>query len=153
MAHKFRKTYLQFLEVGERHHRRRGVTADKHRKPIDEVANGGRRSSPSMIDPRREEGIRGFLTLTEKAGLFWLGFEVLPLQMGKDKVEYCDPPPDVFDFVFAAVADVFAVDLAVKPVGEQMIDGSAHWKAFGPGVVLGVKLVPEVGRALAPMGA
>ena len=50
------------------------------------------------------------------------------------------------------IANVLAVDLAVETAGEQVIDRSALWKAFGPGVVLGVKFVPEDGRALAPMG-
>ncbi len=54
--------------------------------------------------------------------------------------------------MFAAVADVLAVDLAVETAGEQVIDGSAFWKTFGPGVALGLKFVPEEGRALAPMG-
>src|SRR5258708_39557025 len=59
---------------------------------------------------------------------------------------------DVFDFVFAAIANVFAVDLPVETAGEQVIDRSALWKAFGPGVTLGLKFVPGDGRALAPMG-
>ena len=59
---------------------------------------------------------------------------------------------DVLDFVFPAITDVLAVDLAVQPAGEQMIDRSALWKAFGPGVFLGVEFAPEGGRALAPVG-
>ena len=33
-----------------------------------------------------------------------------------------------------------------------MIDRSAFWKTFGPSVALGLKFVPEEGRALAPKG-
>ena len=70
----------------------------------------------------------------------------------ENEIEHRDAPLDVFDFVFAAVADVLAVDLAVKTPGEEVIDGSALWKAFGPGMFPGVKLGPEGIGSVAPMG-
>src|SRR5260370_31856960 len=155
MVHKFREACFRPLEVGKRHHRRgrRGITAEKHRKLIDEVANGGLRSPLSVIDLRGKEMIRDFQLIAEEADFFRLGFKVFPLRVGEDKIEHPDTPLDVFDFVLPAVADVLAVDLAVEPAGEQVIDRSALWKAFGPGVSFGVKFAPEGGRALAPMGS
>src|ERR1017187_3477389 len=154
MVHKFREVSLWSLEIGERHHRRgrRGVIAEKHWKLIDEVANGGLGGSLSVIDLRWKEVIRDFQSIAEEADFFGLGFQVFPLRMGKDKIEHSNTPLDVFDFVFPAIADVLAVDLAVEPAGEQVIDRSALWKAFCPSVFLGVKFVPEGGRALPPVG-
>jgi hypothetical protein len=90
--------------------------------------------------------------IAEKTDFFGLGFEVLIPLIQQNEIEHGDAPLDVFDFVFAAVANVLAVDLAVKTPGEQVIDRSAFWKTFGPSVALGLKFVPEEGRALAPMG-
>jgi hypothetical protein len=96
--------------------------------------------------------IRDRQSVAEEADFFRLGFEVLPLRVGEDKIEHSDTPLDVFDFVFPAIADVLVVDLAIEPAGEQVIDRPALRKVFGPGVSLGVKFAPEGGRALAPMG-
>ena len=51
-----------------------------------------------------------------------------------------------------AIADVLAVDLAVEPAREQVIERSALWKAFRPGVFFSVEFVPEGGGSVAPMG-
>ena len=67
------------------------------------------------------------------------------------EIEDSNAPLDVLDFVLSAIADVLAVDLAVEPAGEQVVDDPAFWEAFGAGMLLGVKLAPESGRALAPM--
>ena len=66
MVHKFREVCLLPLEVGERHHRRRSVTRNEHRKLIDEVANGGLRSSLSVVDLRGQEVIRDLQLIAEK---------------------------------------------------------------------------------------
>ena len=60
-------------------------------------------------------------------------------------------PLNVFDFVFPAVAEVLAVDPAVEPAREQVLDRSSLWKEFGPGVFFGVKFVPEGVSPVAPM--
>src|SRR5271155_515745 len=143
MMHKFREAGLPSLEVGERDHGRRSVTGEKHWRLVDEVANGGLGSSLPVIDLRGKEVNRDFQLIAEKTDFFRLGFQVLPLRVREDKVEHCDAPMDVFDFVLPTIADVLAVDLAVETAGEQMIDRSALWKALGPRVFLGVKLVPE----------
>src|SRR5271156_627221 len=70
----------------------------------------------------------------------------------ENEIEHGDAPLNELDFVLAAIANVLAVDLAVETAGEQVIDRSALGKAFGPGVTLSVKFVPEKGGALAPMG-
>ena len=70
----------------------------------------------------------------------------------QDEVEHSDAPLDVFDFVFAAIANVLAVDLAIQTAGEQVIDRSAFWKAFGPGVALGLEFVPEEWSCACPNG-
>src|ERR1700721_2253314 len=88
----------------------------------------------------------------EKTDFGRFGVEVLIPLMQQNEIEHGDAPLDVFDFELAAVANVLAVDLAVKTPGEQVIDRSAFWKTFGPSVALGLKFVPEEGRALAPMG-
>src|SRR5216684_2913930 len=152
MAHKFREVHLLPLEVGKRHHSRRIVSTKKHGEFIDEVANGRLGSFLAVIDLRGKEVIGDFQLLAEIADFFRFGFDVLPLRVGENVVEHSDAPLNVFDFVFPTVANVLAVDLAVETAREQVIDRSALWKAFGPGVFLGVKLVPEDGRALAPMG-
>src|ERR1700676_5083186 len=138
MVHEFPKTGLWPLKVGERHHSRRVVTSEKHRKLIDEVANGGLRSSVSVIDLRGHKVTRNFELITEKADLFWLGFQVLVLRIGKDKIEDSDAPVNVFDFVLPAVADVLAVDLPVEPAGEQVVDDPVLWEVFGARMFLGV---------------
>ncbi len=96
--------------------------------------------------------IRDLQFIAEKADFFGLGFKVLIPLVQENEIEHCDAPLNELDFVFAAVANVLAVDLAVETAGKQMVDRSALWKAFGPGVTLGLKFVPEDGRALAPMG-
>jgi hypothetical protein len=73
--------------------------------------------------------------------------------MGEDKIEHSDTALDVFDLVLPAIANVLAIDLSIKAAREQVIDRSTLWKALGAGVFLGVKLVPEGRRALAPMGS
>src|SRR6266851_4836978 len=151
MVHKFREACLCPLEIGERHCRRRSITAEKHRKLIDEVTNSGLRGSLSVVDLRRKEVNRDLQLVTEEADLFRLRFQVFPLRVREDKIEHSDAPLDVFDFVLPAIADVLAVDLAVESAREQVIDRSALWKAFGPGMFLGLKLVPEGGSARAPM--
>ena len=100
-----------------------------------------------MVDLRRKEVNRNLQSVTEETDLFRLRFQVFPLRVGKDKIEHSDASLDVFDFVLPAIANILAVDLAVEPAREQVIDRSALWKAFGPGVFLRVKLVPEAGRA------
>ena len=89
----------------------------------------------------------------KEADFFWLGFKVLIPLIQENEIEHSDAPLDVFDFVFAAIADVLAFDLAIEAAGEEVVDRSALWKAFGSGVFPGVKFAPEGGRALAPMGA
>ena len=96
--------------------------------------------------------IRDLQLIAEKADFFGLGFEVLIPLIQENEIEHSDAPLDVFDFVFAAVANVLAVDLAVEPAREQVIDRSALWKAFGPGVSLGVKFVPEEWSCACPNG-
>src|SRR5271157_4692464 len=152
MAHKFRKACLLPLEVGKRHHSRRSVITEKHREFIDEVANGGLGSFLAVIDLRGKEVIWDFQLIAEIADFFRLGFEVSPVRVGEDIIEHCDAPLNVFDFVLPAIADVLAVDLAVQPAREQVIDRPAFWKAFCPGVFLGVKFVPEGVGSVAPMG-
>ena len=90
--------------------------------------------------------------IAEKADFFRLGFKVLMPWVQKNEIEYGDASLDEFDLVIPAIADVLAFDLPIEPAGEQMIDRSALWKAFGPCMVFGVQFVPEVGRALAPVG-
>jgi hypothetical protein len=105
-----------------------------------------------MIDLRGQKVTRSFQLIAEKTDLFRLGFQVPIPWVGKHKIEDSKAPLDVFDFVLPPVANVLAVDLAIEPAGEQVVDDPALWEAFGAGVLLGVKLVPESGRALAPMG-
>src|SRR5260370_35686005 len=136
MVHKFREACLCSLEVGECHRRRRSVTAEKHRKLIDEVANSGLGGSLSVVGLRRKEVIRNLQLVTEEGDLFRLRFQVFPLRVREDKIEHSDAPLDVFDFVLPAIADVLAVDLAVETHREEVIDRSALWKAFGRGVFL-----------------
>ena len=50
MVHEFSEVCLRPVEIGKRHHGRRGVTRNKHWKLIDEVADGGLGSSLSVID-------------------------------------------------------------------------------------------------------
>src|SRR5271165_6733591 len=50
MVHKRGEVCVRSVKKGKRHHRRRGVTGDKHRKLIDEVADGGLRGSLSVIN-------------------------------------------------------------------------------------------------------
>src|SRR6266849_9743121 len=88
----------------------------------------------------------------KEADFFWLGFKVLIPLVQENEIEHSDAPLDVFDFVFPAIADVLAFDLAIEATGEEMVDRSALRKAFGSGVFPGVKFAPEGGRALAPMG-
>src|SRR6266478_2531302 len=151
MVHEFSKICFGPVEVGKRHHRRRGVTSNKHRKLVDEVADGRLGSPLSVIDLRGKKVIRDLQLIAEKADFFGLGFKVLIPLVQENKIEHSDAPLDVLDFVFVAVANVLAVDLAVEAAGEQVIDRSALRKALGPGVALGLKFVPEEGRALAPM--
>src|ERR1700686_2319334 len=122
MAHKSREVYLWSLEVGECHHRRRSVIAEKHRKLIDEVAKGGLGSFLSVVNLRGKELIRALQLISEKARLFRLGFKVLIPLVQEEKIDDSDAPLGVFDFMFPAVADVLAVDLAVQPAGEQVIN-------------------------------
>jgi len=51
--------------------------------------------------------------IREKANFFGLRFQVLMALMKENEIQHCDAPLDVFDFVFAAIANVLAVDLAV----------------------------------------
>src|SRR6267154_2615374 len=92
MAHKSREVYLWSLEVGKRHHRRRSVIAEKHRKLIDEVAKGGLGSFLSVVDLRGKELIRDLQLIAEKARLFRLGFKVLIPLVQEDKIEDSDAP-------------------------------------------------------------
>ena len=105
-----------------------------------------------MTDLRGQKVTRRFQLITEKADLFRFGFQVPVLWVGKDKIEDSDAPLDVLDFVLPAIADVLAVDLAVEPAGEHVVDDPGLWEAFGAGVLLGVKLVPETSGALPAMG-
>jgi integrase len=97
--------------------------------------------------------IGDFQLIAEIADFFRFGLEVLPLRVGENIIEHSDAPLNVFDFVFPTVANVLAVDLAVETAREQVIDRSVFWKAFGPGVFLGVKLAPEGVGSVAPMAA
>ncbi len=72
--------------------------------------------------------IRDFQSVAEKTDFFGLGFQVFALRVGEDKIEHSDTPLNIFDFVFATVADVLAVNLAVEPAGEQVIDLSESWR-------------------------
>jgi hypothetical protein len=72
--------------------------------------------------------------------------------VGEDEIEHCDAPLNKFDLVLPTIADVFPVDLAIEPAGEQVIDRSALWKTFYAGMSLGVKFVPKGIGAVAPMG-
>jgi hypothetical protein len=74
------------------------------------------------------------------------------VKVGKHKIEDSNASLDVLDFVSPAVAEVLAVDLAVKPTGKQVVHVPALWERFGAGMFLGVKFVPESRRALSPMG-
>lgn len=152
MVHEFSEVCFGPVDIGKRHHGRRGIAAEKHRKLIDEIADGGLGSSLSVIDLRGKELIRDFQLSAEKADFFRLGFKVPMPLVQENEIEHCDAPLYVFDFVLAAVADVLAIDLAVEAAGEQVIDGSALWKALSPGVAFDLKFVPEESRALAPMG-
>jgi hypothetical protein len=152
MAHKFREVHLLPVEIGERHHGRRSVIIDKHRKLIDEVADGGLRSSLSVVDLRGKEAIGDLQLIREKADFFGLGFKVLMPLIQEPEIEHSDAPLNEFNFLLATIANVLAIDLAVKTPREQVIDGSTLWKTFGPGVFRGVKLVPEGVGAVAPMG-
>jgi hypothetical protein len=50
VVHKFRKTGPWPLKVGERHHGRRVVTGEKHRKLVDEIAKRRLRGSLAVIE-------------------------------------------------------------------------------------------------------
>ena len=112
---KFGEACLWPLEVGKRHHRRgeRRVTAEKHRKLVDEVANSGLGRLLSVINLHGKKVNRDLQMIAEIAHLFRFGFKVFPLRMGEDKIEDSDAPLDVFDFVFPAVAKILPADLAV----------------------------------------
>ena len=91
--------------------------------------------------------------IAEEADFFGLGFKVVMPLIQEDEIEHSDAPLNEFDFVLATIANVLPVDLAVETAREQVIDRPALWKAFGPSVPLGVKLVPEGVGAVAPMGS
>ena len=88
----------------------------------------------------------------KEADFFWLCFKVLIALIQENEIKHSDASLDVFDFVFPAIADVLAFDLAIEAAGEEVVDRSALRKAFGSRVFPGVKFAPERGRALAPMG-
>src|ERR1700733_4094337 len=114
MAHKFGEVHFLPLEVGKCHHSRRGVRGEEHWKFIDEVADGGLRSSLSVVDLRRQEVIRDLQLIREIADFFGFRFEVLPLRVRENIIEHSDTPLNEFDFVLATIANVLAVDLAVE---------------------------------------
>jgi hypothetical protein len=140
------------LEVGKRHYRRRIGVLKEHWKLVDEVSNSGLRAPLAVVDPRGQNLFGNLKFVAKKADLFLFGFKVFTIKVGQNKIQHSNPALDEVDFMVAPVADVLAVDLAVETAGEQVIDRSAFWKAFGPGVALGLKFVPEKGRTLAPMG-
>src|SRR6266404_470503 len=153
MVDKFGEACLGPLEVGKRHYRRgrRDTAIKKHRKPVDEVANGGLAGFLPIVDLRGKE-VRWHLQLVaEIAHLFRLCLKVFVFRMGEDKVEHPDAPLNVLDFVFPAVTKILPADLAVQPAREHVIDVPVHWEVFGARMLLSVKLVPKGGRALAPM--
>src|SRR5260370_9250201 len=125
MVHEFSKICFGPVEVGKRHHRRRGITSNKHRKLVDEVADGRLGSSLSVIDLRGKKVIRDLQLIAEKADFFGLGFKVLIPLVQENEIEHCDAPLNELDFVFAPVVDVFAVELAVESGGAQNGDPSS----------------------------
>jgi hypothetical protein len=89
----------------------------------------------------------------ETGELVRLSFEIESIQVRQHKIEHRDTPLDELDFVLSPVTEILAANLTVEPPGKQMIDDATHWKAFRPGVFLGVKFAPEGGRPFAPMGS
>src|SRR5271155_1082391 len=152
MAHKSRAVHPVPLEVGEHHHSQRSVRSEEHWEFIHEVTNGRLGSLLAVVDLRGKEVIRDLQLIAEESDFFRLGLKVLMPLIQENEIEHSDAPLNEFDFVLAAVANVLLVNLAVKTPGEQVIDRSALGKAFGPGVLLGVKLVPEGVGAVAPVG-
>src|SRR5882762_2495716 len=152
VVHKFCKTGLWPLKIGERHQRRRDIGGEKHRKLVDEVAKRRLRGSLSVIELAGQKVTRSFQLITEKANLFRLRFQIPVLWVGKDKIQNSNASLNVLDFVLSAVAEVLTVDLTVQPPRKQVVDDPALWERLGAGVVLGVKFVPETSRALPPMG-
>src|SRR4029077_3161333 len=149
MVYKFREAGFWPLKVRECHHRRRSDGIEKHRELVGEVAKRRLGGFLSVIDLRRQKVTRNFQLVTEKTDFFRLGFQVPVLRVEKHKIEDSNAALNVFDLVLPPV--VLAVNLAVEPAGVEVVDDSALWEEFGAGMLLGAKLVPESGRALAPM--
>ena len=56
---------------------------------------------------------RDLQLIAEIAQPLRLGFEVLALRMGQDKIKDSDAPLNVFEFMFPPVSKVLSTDLAV----------------------------------------
>ena len=75
--------------------------------------------------------------MAEISQLCWFSFNIVTVEMRKDKIEDSDAPQDVVEFMVPAVAKVFPPDLTVELAGEQVISLPVHRKGFGPAVLLG----------------
>ena len=53
----------------------------------------------------------------------------------------------------SAVPKVLAPELAIQPASEEVIDRAVPWHGAGTRVLVGLQLIPEKSRALAPLHA
>jgi hypothetical protein len=104
-----------------------------------------------VVDPRGQNLFGNLKFVAKKADLFLFGFKVFTIKVGQNKIQHSNPALDEVDFMVAPVADVLAVDLAVEPTGEKMVNRPTPWKTLYAGMFVGVKFAPEVCGALAPM--
>ncbi len=149
MANKIRENYRTFMDVGEGHHRRRRT--EERGEFIHKIPDGSARGLTRVEFCRKIVAV-DVQASREEAYFLGLGLKVLILWFQENEIEHGDASLDEFDLMFPAIADVLAFDLPIEPAGEQMIDRSALWKAFGPRMVFCVQFIPEGGRAAAPVG-
>src|ERR1700683_1296032 len=77
------------------------------------------------------------------------GFKIVQLEMAEDEIEHGEASLDVFHFVLAAIAEIFASEVPVELGGENVGDHAVCGKIFAPGVFVGVEFGPEGRSALA----
>src|SRR5207245_1819040 len=118
---------------------------------VDEVTHGGLRVHLSVLSPRGQHARRNATGLFEIRALFRFGFEVVVVEVREDEIEHVDPPLYVLDFMFPAVAEVFAPEMPIELAREDVVDEPVTWEAFGSCVLARLQLRPELRRALTPM--
>src|SRR6266852_2071485 len=137
------------MDIGEPHHRR--GRNQEHGELIDEIANGWNVGFPAQIEVGGKKLLPDTKSSTEELRLFRLGFQVLIPLVQEHEIQHGNAPLDEVELMFTPVAQVLLFDQAIEPAREQVMHDTAFRKTFCAGMLPAMELLPESGRALAPM--